>query len=191
MGSLRLVYGEGRCYLTHSHTYHTSHLPSSFSGEDGRPELPSQNLHGHSSYAAWPSCPLVPFSGDWDEPRNRVTESTVGYLWSTWVCPSSPWNTGLLYVFSSTFLPAASVQPIHGSYTFTNKNRRAGRQEANTIAWEILGALGRMTGEAMGWHKVWGWSLLQIFRITLIQAGQLRLLYFVLLFQVLCYTHYC
>lgn len=48
------------------------------------------------------------------------------------------------------FLPAASVQPIHGSYTITNKNRRAGRQEANTIAWEILGALGRMIGEAMG-----------------------------------------
>lgn len=108
-------------------------------------------LHG-------PHAPLVPFSGDWDEPKNKVTESTLGYLWCMCVSPSSLWNTGVLYVFSSTFLLAASGQPSHGSYTFTNKNRRARKQEANTITWEIWAALVRMNGEATGWCEAWGRS---------------------------------
>lgn len=60
-----------------------SHLPSSFRGEDGSRELPSRNLHSHSSHTAQPSCPSGPFSGERDAPRNRVTESTAGSLWST------------------------------------------------------------------------------------------------------------
>ena len=84
----------------------------------------------------------------------------------------------------------SSGQLIHGSYTFIHETRRARRQEANAIAWETLGALVRMNGEAVGWREVWGWSLhFSMFIITLAQAGQLRLLHSVLLFQVLCDMH--
>ena len=83
VGAAKILWGHyacvwgGKMVSTNTHTT-LSHLPSSFRGEDGRQELPSQNLHGHSSHTAQPSCPSVPFSGEWDAPRNRVTESAVG-----------------------------------------------------------------------------------------------------------------
>lgn len=132
--SWSLVSGEGRCYPTHKHTHHTEPqldeaLPQVRMGD--KQDLPKQNFLSNSSHAAWPSCPSGLLSGDWDEPINRVTEFTVGYLWSPRVHPSSLWTAWLLHIFSSTFPPAASFQPIQGSHTLANRNRG---QEANTIA---------------------------------------------------------
>lgn len=108
--------GEGRCYLTNTHAA-LSGLPSLVQpffgwGWEANDKPPKQKLLRNSSHAARPRAPSIPFSGEWYEPINRVTEFTSGYLWSTPVYPTSPWIAWPLYAFSSTCPPAAPFSQL-------------------------------------------------------------------------------
>lgn len=101
-GSLALGSGEGRCYLsTNTHTA-LSHLASSFRVRMGDQSCQVSISSAIACTLHDPPAPLVPSSGDWDEPKNRVTESTVDYR----LHESVHLLCGVLYVFSSNLSPS-------------------------------------------------------------------------------------